>query len=77
MQRTMLLAVTALALGAGAPAQASSHTGSTPIAKTASAMEFSAAKRSRNPYEGRATIYNPQGAPWGPPSSPGTYGGGF
>jgi hypothetical protein len=52
-------------------------------APAVSVTEFSAAaKRPRNPYEGRATVYNPRGAgvyeePWGPRSSPGTYGGGF
>lgn len=78
MRTTMLLAVSALVLGAGAPAQVSSHTASkhTAHAASAAAYEFSAAKRAPNPYRGQATIYNPQGA-WGPPSSPGTYGGGF
>jgi hypothetical protein len=50
-------------------------------ARVTSVTEFSAAaKRTRHPYEGRATVYNPRGVsqePWGPPSSPGTYGGGF
>jgi hypothetical protein len=78
MRPTMLLAVSALVLGATAPVQASSHTSTkhTEQAAAAGAYEFSAAKRAPNPYQGQATIYNPSGA-WGPPSAPGTYGGGF
>jgi hypothetical protein len=75
----IFLAVTALVVGAPA-VQTSSHTSTKHSAQVAAvgAYEFSAAKRGPNPYRGQATIYNPYGAgTWGPPSSPGTYGGGF
>ncbi len=78
MRLTMLLAAAALMLGAAAPAQANHTPRHGAQATAASALEFSAAKRSRNPYAGQATVYNPYGAgSYGPPSSPGTYGGGF
>jgi hypothetical protein len=78
MRPTMFVVSAALMVGVAIPAQAQSAAARATV--QAASMEFSAAKRTRNPYEGRATVYNPRGAsqePWGPPSSPGIYGGGF
>jgi hypothetical protein len=78
MRSTIFVVSAALMAGVAIPAQAESAAARA-TAQTAS-TEFSAVKRTRNPYEGRATVYNPRGPsqePWGPPSSPGTYGGGF
>jgi hypothetical protein len=78
----MLAASTALIVGALSPASAASHTGVSLSAPTVQEFSAAAKKRQRNPYEGRATIYNPRATqeslePWGPTSRPGLYGGGF
>ena len=78
MRPTMFVVAAALMAAVFIPAQVQSAAARATVQTTST--EFSAAKRTRNPYEGRATVYNPRGPsqePWGPPSSPGTYGGGF